>query len=158
MLVAVIALVMALGLIGTVIPGVPGLVIIFGAAVAYGVVDGFGALGVGALVGAGVLMVLGIAAGYVLPHRAGVLAGVPKTSLRLGIAGAIVGFFVIPVLGLPIGGAAGVLLGEQRRLGDWGAAWATTQKVLVGFGIGALAEVVAGVLMIATWVVWVLLG
>jgi uncharacterized protein len=141
MLVAVIALVMALGLIGTVIPGVPGLVIIFGA-----------------LVGAGVLMVLGIAAGYVLPHRAGVLAGVPKTSLRLGIAGAIVGFFVIPVLGLPIGGAAGVLLGEQRRLGDWGAAWATTQKVLVGFGIGALAEVVAGVLMIATWVVWVLLG
>lgn len=153
-----VALAMAIGLVGTIVPGLPGLVIIFAAALVHGFVEGFGTLGIAAVVAMGVLMVAGESASYVLPHRAGVVAGMPRTSLRLGIAGAVVGFFVIPVLGLPIGAVLGVLIGEQRRLGDWARAWETTRGVALGFGIGALAEIGCGVLMILTWLVWVLLG
>jgi uncharacterized protein len=158
LLVFVVALAMAVGLICTVVPMVPGLVIIWLAGLGYGIVDGFGTVGGWAFGGMTVLLVLGSIATYVLPHRAGVRAGVPSGSLRLGIAGGIVGFFVIPVLGLPIGAVAGVLIGEQQRLGSWSEAWLTTRRVVLGFGVGALAEIAAGLLMISCWVAWVLLG
>jgi uncharacterized protein len=149
-----VALAMVIGLFGAIIPGLPGLAIILAAAVVYGVVEGFGGGGVVAIVVIAALGIAGAAASYVLPHRAGVLAGVGKASLRMGIAGAVVGFFVIPLLGLPIGATLGVLVGEEQRLGDWGEAWGTTRKVVVGFGLGALAEIVAGIGMIVTWAVW----
>lgn len=158
LLVVGVALAMAAGLVGTLVPGVPGLLVILGAAVVYGVVEGFGTAGVVAMAVMVVLLVAGSVASYALPHRAGVVAGMGKQSLRLGILGAVVGMIVIPVLGLPIGAVLGVLLGEHARLGDWGAAWGTTRRVVVGFGLGALAEIGAGVLMIVAWIVWVIGG
>jgi uncharacterized protein len=158
MLEVAVAIAMAVGLVGTIIPMMPGLAVIWIAGLAYGLIGEFGTLGAGAFAAMTVLLAMGTVASYALPHRAGVLAGAGRTSLRLGIAGAVVGFFVIPVLGLPIGAVLGVLLGEQRRLGDWGEAWATTRKVVVGFGLGALAEFVAGVLMVASWGVWAFAG
>jgi uncharacterized protein len=158
MLTVGVAAAMAIGLISTIVPGIPGLAVILAAGVVYGVVGEFGTVGGIAVAVMAGLGLAGSLASYVLPHRAGVLAGVGRASLRLGFAGAVIGFFVIPLLGLPIGAVAGVLLGEQRRLGDWGAAWGTTRKVVVGFGLGALAEIAAGVAMIATWVVWVVAG
>jgi uncharacterized protein YqgC (DUF456 family) len=154
MLVSGVAVVMVLGLIGTVVPGVPGLLVIFGAAMGYGYLEGFAGFGMGATAVLVLLLIAGSLASYVLPHRAGVAAGVGRRSLRLGIVGALVGFFVIPVIGFPIGGVLGVWVGEQERLGDWARAWATTRRVLIGFGLGALAEIAAGVLMIATWAAW----
>jgi uncharacterized protein YqgC (DUF456 family) len=148
---------MVAGLIGTIVPLVPGLLIVWVAGLVYGLVEGFGTLGGVAFAVMTVLLVMGSAASYVLPHRAGVLAGAGKGSLRLGIVGAVVGFFVIPVLGLPIGAVAGVWLGERLRLGDWREAWGTTRRVVVGFGLGALAEFGAGALMFATWLIWVAL-
>ncbi|MPZ74338.1 MAG: DUF456 family protein [Nitriliruptorales bacterium] len=152
--VVVIVVVMVVGLIGTVVPVMPGLILIWGAALAYGLIDGFGRAGSFAFTVISLLLAGGMVAGYVLPHRAGVRGGAARSSLRLGIVGAIVGFFVIPVLGLPIGAVAGVLLGEYSRLGDWGPAWTTTRRVIAGFGWAALAEFTAGVAMVGTWAAW----
>ena len=154
MLELVVAAVMVIGLVGTLLPVLPGLALILGAGVVYGVVGGFGGTGVAAMAAMTVLFAVGTAASFLLPHRAGVLGGVGRTSLRLGVVLGIVGLFVIPGFGLPIGAVLGVLLGEQRRLGEWGPAWATTRRVVVGFGLGALAEIVAGLAMIAAWVIW----
>jgi uncharacterized protein len=158
MLAVGVAIAMAVGLAGTLVPGLPGLLVIFAAALVYGFVDGFGTVGTAAIVVMVPLLVAGSLASYVLPHRAGVAAGVGRTSLRLGLAGAVVGFFVIPVLGLPIGAVLGVLLGEWRRVGDGAQAWATTRRVVVGFGAGALAEIGCGLLMILTWLLWLVFG
>lgn len=158
LLVVAVAAAMAVGLLGTIVPMMPGLAIIWVAGVVYGVADGFGTLGIAAMASMTLMLGLGLAASYALPHRAGVLAGAGRASLRLGIAGAVVGFFVIPVLGLPIGALLGVLVGEQRRLGDWSRAWVATRSVAIGFGLGALAEFGAGVLMVIAWVVWVRMG
>ena len=156
--VALVAAVMAVGLIGTVVPVLPGLLLIWGAGLGYGLAAGFGGIGIAAFAVMTMLLGVGMAMSYVLPKRAGERGGAAKSSLRLGIAGAVIGFFVIPVLGLPIGGALGVLVGEYNRLGQWPAAWVATRKVLAGFGLAVLAEFTAGVFMVATWAGWVALG
>ena len=154
----VVAAVMVVGLIGTVVPVLPGLLLIWGAGLVYGIVDGFEGVGTAAFAVMTVLLALGMTMGYVLPKRAGERSGATKSSVRLGILGAVIGFFVIPVVGLPIGGALGVLAGEYGRLHDWPAAWAATRSVLGGFGLAVLAEFTAGVLMVAAWSAWVALG
>nr|MBA2624784.1 DUF456 domain-containing protein [Acidimicrobiia bacterium] len=75
----------------------------------------------------------------------------------LGLALAVVGFFVVPVIGLPLGGALGVYLGERLRTGDGRAAWRATRATLAGFGLAALAQLGAALAMVLTWVAWVLL-
>ena len=155
--VLLIAVAMAVGLVGTVVPVLPGLLLIWAAGLVYGLLAGFGTVGIVAFAVMTMLLGVGMAMGYVLPKRAGERGGAAKSSIRFGMLGAIVGFFVIPVLGLPIGGTLGVLFGEYTRLGQWPAAWATTRKVLAGFGLAVLAEFTAGVVMVASWVGWVLL-
>ena len=151
-----IALAMVVGLIGTALPLVPGLPIVWLAALVYGLVEGFGTTGTIAFGLITLLAVGGIVGGIVLPHRHVAAKGGERSSVLAGAVGAIVGFFVIPVIGLIIGGVVGIYAMEYRRTGDGAAAWATTKTLLVGFGLGVLLELSAGVLMVAIWVVWVL--
>jgi uncharacterized protein YqgC (DUF456 family) len=154
----VVSLVMAVGLIGTVFPFVPGLPLIWAAALVYGLVEGFTAAGWIAFVLITTAMGGGIAAKFILPQRRATAAGAPSSTLAVaGILG-IIGFFVVPIVGLPLGAVAGVLLAEYVRTREFDAAWQSTKKVLVGIGLGALIEMVAGIVMIACWVVWVLIG
>jgi uncharacterized protein YqgC (DUF456 family) len=154
--VVLVALAMAAGLVGTVVPILPGLLLVWGAGVAYGLAEGFGTGGVAAVVVMAVLALAGTAAGVVLPRRAAGGAGASRSSLWLGALLAVVGFFVVPVVGLPLGGAVGIFVGEQLRTGSSSGAWRATAATLAGFGLAALVQFGAGVLMVLTWVVWVL--
>jgi uncharacterized protein YqgC (DUF456 family) len=100
---------------------------------------------------------VGTVAKYALPGRRAHADGAPATTLMLGVTGMVVGFFVIPVVGLIAGGVLGVYVAERARLGDHAAAWASTRRVLVAAGIGALVEIGAGVLMIGVWLIGVLM-
>ena len=153
--IVLVAAAMAVGLVGTVIPVMPGLVLMWGAALVYGLVAGFNGVGVLAFGVITALLLGGTVLTYVMPHRAGVRGGVPRSSLRLGIVGAVVGFFVIPVLGLPIGGVLGVMAGEYQRLGDSAAAWRTTKTVVVGFVKAAIVELLVGLAILGVWIAWV---
>lgn len=152
------ALVMALGVAGTVLPVLPGLGLILLAAVGYGIAAGFGVLGWVIIVIMAVLAVAGTGAKYVQAGRRAAHSEPAGTTLMMGTVGGIVGFFAIPVVGFPIGGALGVLVAQYRRSGDWSRAWARTRSVLIGFGIGALIEVATGLLMVLVWLVWVFAG
>ena len=156
--VALVAVAMVVGIVGTIVPFVPGLGLIAAAAVVYGVVEGFGVTGwicIAVIVGFGVA---GTAAGYVLPKRAAGAAGAPTSSLLVGAAGAIAGFFLIPIIGLPVGGAIGIYLGERARTGSHEPAWRATVATLKGYGAGALAQFAAGLAMAVAWVVWVVIS
>lgn len=147
---------MLLGLAGVVLPLLPGLVLILLATIGSMVLAGWSA---GAWIVAAVVVALyaaAQAAQYVLPTRAGRGAGAPRSSLVAGAAGGIVGFFVIPLVGFVVGGVAGVYLAERSRLGTHDAAWRTTWAVLRSVGLAALVQMGAGILMIATWLVHVL--
>lgn len=146
-----VGLAMLVGLVGTVLPFLPGLPIIWGA----GLVWALNSSGSGRWVVLAVLTVLlvaGTVAHYALPARS--LGGrAPRSTLLFGALGAIVGMFVVPIVGFPLGGIVGVFLAESRRTGSGREAWESTRRVLVAFGIGMLVEVGAGVLMVLTWVV-----
>lgn len=154
--VALVALVMAAGLVGTVVPVLPGLWLVWVAGLAYGVAEGFGVAGTVAMAVMTVLAVAGTAAGVLLPRRAAGGAGASRSSLWLGALCAVVGFFVVPVVGLPLGGAAGIFVGEQLRTGDASGAWRATVATLAAFGLAALVQLGAGLLMVLAWVGWVL--
>ena len=74
----------------------------------------------------------------------------------LGAVGAVIGFFVIPVVGLPIGALLGLLLGEYLDKGDVGVAWAATIELAKGFGLSALVQFGLGFLILLTWSAWAL--
>ncbi len=156
-LVTLLGVAMAVGLVGTVVPIVPGLALVWAAALAYGLVEGFGGAGSLTFTAITVLAAAGTLAGVVLPHRTAGGAGAARTSLLLGAAAGIAGFFVVPVVGLPLGGALGIYVGEHLRTHDAGAAWRATTATLKGFGLAALAQFAAGVVMVVLWVSWVLL-
>ena len=151
MVAALVLVAMLVGLVGTIVPAFPGLVLVAGAALLYGAVEGWNAIAVVAILA---LFVAGTAAGVVLPSRAAGGAGAARSSLALGAVLAVVGFFVVPVVGMPLGGALGIYLGERNRTGTHDVAWRATLATLKGFGIGALAQLAAGVLMIAVWLAW----
>lgn len=71
---------------------------------------------------------------------------------------AVVGFFVIPIVGLPLGGLAGLYLAEFRRTADTATAWRTTRATLVGIGLATLVQFLVGVAMVVVWATWVVAG
>jgi uncharacterized protein YqgC (DUF456 family) len=151
-----VGLAMLLGLVGVVVPVLPGLLLVWAAGVAWAWLDGGGAL---RWTVAGVLTVLllaGTALKYVVPARSATGAGAPRSTLLLGVIGAVVGFFVIPVLGFVIGGVGAVFLAELSRLCTAAAAWRSTRAVLIGVGIGMLVELGSALLMVAVWLIGVL--
>jgi uncharacterized protein len=95
-------------------------------------------------------------AGYVVPKRRATAAGASRATVWLGVAGAVVGFFVAPVVGLPIGGVLGIYVGERLRAGTI-AAWRATRATITGFSIAALVQFATALSMIAVWGVWVLI-
>lgn len=152
-----IGLVMAVGLVGVVIPVIPGLLLVGAAGLGWAVLaDGAGPWIVfGFMLAA---LIVGTVAKYVLPSRTLRQAGAPASTLVLGAVGAIVGFFVIPVIGLLVGAVAGIYIGEVRRLRDGRAARGSTLATLKSIGIGLLIELLAGIVAVATWFIAVLAG
>jgi len=148
-------LAMAIGLVGTVVPVLPGLLVVAVAGVGWAWLEG----GVAAwTVAVAMLAVLacGTVAKYVLPGRTLKDAGAPWSTLLVGAVAAVVGFFAIPVVGLLVGGVLGVWLAELRRLRSGRGAWRSTWATLKAIGLGVLLELTAGVVAVAIWVVAVL--
>ena len=149
----VVGLAVAVGLLGIVVPVLPGTVLIAVALLAWAIATGGAAWAFFA--GAAAVLVAGQVAMYLLPGRKMTRAGIPKTTLLLGALLGVVGFFVVPVVGLPIGFVLGVFLAELLRasrsqLGA-GAAWSSTVVALKGVGLGVLLEGAAGTLAALVW-------
>lgn len=157
LLIGVVAVAMAVGVVGTVVPVVPGLILVWVAALVYGLVAGFGIVGALAFAIITGLAVVGIVIGVLLPQRAAARGGAAPSSMRVGALLALVGFFVVPVIGLVLGGVLGVFLGEFVRTRDTAAAWRATVAAVKGFGIAAVVQVLLGLAMVAVWVSWVVL-
>ncbi|WP_018499915.1 DUF456 domain-containing protein [Parafrankia discariae] len=146
-----VALVMAVGVVGVVVPVLPGLLLVWGAGVWWTIADGGGAARWAVLAVMTVLFVAGALAKYVLPNRAASAAGAPFSTMIVGAVCAVIGFFVVPVLGLLVGGLAGIYLAELTRLRDARRAAASTWAAVVAFGVGLLVELGAAVAMAVTW-------
>jgi uncharacterized protein YqgC (DUF456 family) len=157
-IVLLVGLAMAVGIVGTVVPLLPGLLLVWAAGLAYGVVEGFGTTGVAAFTLMTAIAVAGAAAGWLLPQRAAARAGAARSSMLVATVGAVVGFFVIPVVGLPVGAVAGLYVAELRRTDDPELAWRATRATLVSFGLATVIQFLAGLAMALVWVAWVVVA
>ncbi len=143
------------GLVGIVVPVLPGSILILGAVLVWTIRDGSGTAWTVFAV-ATLLLVVGAIVKFAVPGRQLKTAGVPRRTLVTGALLGLVGFFVIPVLGLFIGFVLGVYLAESQRLGRE-AAWPSTKQALRAVGLSVLIELGAGLLASATWLVGAIL-
>jgi len=102
-----------------------------------------------------VLLATGSVVKFLVPGRQ-LKATVPNSTLLAGAVGAIVGFFVIPIVGVLVGFPVGVYLAERQRVGA-AAAWPSTRAALKAMGVSILIELLVGVLAAAVWVAGVAL-
>lgn len=154
---ALAGLLIALGLLGVVLPVLPGLLLVV-AGVAVWAVPRNDVVGWTVLAAALGVALLGTVAKYLLPGRALRSAGVPGRSLLAGAVLGIVGFFVVPVLGLFLGFVAGVYLAELARLGAHARAWPSTRRAVSAVGWSVLIELAAGLLATVVWIVGLVMG
>ena len=146
-----VGLVILVGLVGIVVPVLPGSILILGAVLVCTVSDGSGTAWTFFAVATTVL-VLGAIVKYVIPGRGLRSSGVPNRTIMFGGLLGIVGFFVVPVIGLVIGFVLGVYLSEVRRVGR-NLAWPSTVAAMKAVGLSIFVELVAGLLAAGVWAV-----
>ena len=154
--IVLVALAIAVGLIGIVVPLLPGTLLVFAAIVVWAVVEsnvtGWVTLGV-------VTVFLGAATlvKYLWPMRRMRAADVRTLSLVAGAALGIIGFFVIPVVGLVIGFVLGVYLAELANRHDQRLAWTSTKHAVKGVALSVGVELAGALLATMAWVAGVYL-
>lgn len=148
--VALTALLIALGLAGILVPVIPGGSALVAAGVLLWAWYESTTLGWTIFAIAAALLTGGVIAKYAVPARSLRQAGVPLTTQLAGAFAGIVGFFLVPVIGLFIGFAIGIYLAELRRLGTT-AAWPSTIAAMKAAGLSILVELTAAMLATATW-------
>ena len=156
--IVLVALVIVVGLIGIVLPVLPGGgLLVFAAIAVWAVFERTGVAWV-TLGVAAVFFVTAEVIKWVWPVRRMRAADVGTWSLLAGAVLGIVGFFVIPVIGLVIGFVLGVYLAELASRRDLRRAWASTMHALKGVALSVGVELTGALLATATWVVGLAAG
>ncbi|PMC76950.1 DUF456 domain-containing protein [Brachybacterium sp. UMB0905] len=127
------------GLAGIIVPVLPGTITIVIATLIWAIIVG----GWPAWIAFGIVLLLGAAGmttSYVLTGRRLHRAEVPMWPIYVAIVSGIVGIFVIPFLGLPIGFLIGLYISEAIRQKDWRKGLTTMWIALKALGVGILIE------------------
>lgn len=154
---AITVVLMLVGLIGVVVPVLPGLLLIWLGVLLW-------SLTVGTTAGWVVfgIVTLGYAVGvlceYLVPGQRMRRAGVRTSTLVAGVLVAVVGAVLIPVVGAFIGFPLGIYLVQRVRRGSHAAARDATVLALKAIGLNILIELATALLMIAVWVGALVLG
>jgi uncharacterized protein YqgC (DUF456 family) len=148
-----VAIGIAVGLIGVVVPLLPGALLVWSAIVVWGVTVGT-ATGWAVVGVASALIAAGQIVKYTIPGRRLRTDGVPNRSLVVGGLVAVVGFFVVPVVGVLIGFVLGIYASEVQRVGAR-MAWPSTQAALRAVGVSMLLELTSTLLGAVVWMVGV---
>lgn len=149
-----IYMIMAVGLIGMIIPIYPGVVIIWAAALIQGLITGFATQEIWVLVVITILMVAGTLVDNVLMGGKARQAGASWTSIAGALVAGLAGTFAFPPLGGIIAAPTLLFLLEYARLRDSQAAWGVTKGLLSGWGLSFVARFLIGLAMIMVFVIW----
>jgi uncharacterized protein YqgC (DUF456 family) len=147
--VLVCGVLVVIGLLGIVVPGVPGTALVLLGILVWASDDGsVTAWTVFAVATA--CLVAGAVGKYAVPGRR-LRAAVPTSTLVVAAVGAVVGFVVIPVVGALVGFPVGVYLAERVRVGP-AQAWPSTLEALRAVGLSILIELGAALVATAVWI------
>lgn len=147
---AIAALLILTGVLGVLIPVLPGLLLCWLGVLLWALLGDAGAARWVVLAVATVITLGGISVKYLWPGRRLQRTGVPTLSLTAGGLLGLIGFFVVPVVGLVLGFVSGVWLAERARLGP-GRAWPSTREALAAVGLSLLVELAAALAVAVVW-------
>ena len=155
--IVLVALAIAVGLAGIIVPLLPGTLLVYAAIAAWAAVEhrlvSWVVLAiVTAVLGSGLLVK------YLWPARRLRAAEIGSRTLIAGMVLGIVGFFVIPVVGLGVGFVLGVYLAELITRRDHLRAWASTVHAVKGVALSVGVELLAGLVATVVWLGGVLLS
>ncbi len=103
---------MMIGFIGAIVPGIPGIGLMFLSALLYGVVSQFQQISIVWIVIFGILTLISFALNYITSIMTAKKFGATKFGMIGGIVGTIVGGIVLNIPGLFLGQFVGMLFGE----------------------------------------------
>lgn len=146
-----VALAIAVGLVGIIVPILPGGLLVFSAIAVWAIAEKTSAAWV-TLGVAAALFLLAEVIKYAWPVRRMRRADVRTSILVVGGVCGVVGFFVIPVIGLLIGFVAGVFVAELALRRDVTRAWVSTWHALKGVALSVGVEFTGALLAAVLWV------
>ncbi|MEU9187750.1 DUF456 domain-containing protein [Streptomyces sp. NPDC048484] len=152
-----VGVVLLLGLGAVLVPGAPGSWIVW-ATVLWWAIEDPRALSWGVLVGAtAALLVAQVIRWRLPPRRLRSSGATPRMAVYAGV-GALLGFFLVPVLGAIPGYLGGAYLAERLRLGGHGEAMTSVRSVMRRGGTSVLVELFTCLLIAGAWlgaaVIW----
>jgi uncharacterized protein YqgC (DUF456 family) len=149
---------MLMGLVGVVIPVLPDLILVWGAALAHGLILGWGTNGPWLFALITLFAIVGILADLWVSGFSARRRGTSWKAILAGLAAGAVGFVILT----PIGGLALLLAAtfavEYMRLRDPRRALRGMFGIGVGYGLAFAVKLVLGLAMIALWILWIALG
>ena len=141
----VVGLVILVGLVGIIVPLIPGTILVIGAIGVWAWQEG-SALSWSVFGVAAALIVATTVVKYAWPGKRLKGAGIPNRTLLFGVVVGIVGFFVVPIVGLPLGFVVGIYASEFQRQGNEAAARSSTVAALKAVGLSMMVELVGATL------------
>jgi uncharacterized protein YqgC (DUF456 family) len=150
--------VMVTGLFSLMIPVVPGLFIIWAAALVYGVVTGFTTGGWIAFAVISLLWLIGSLADNVLMGAKALKTGASWWTLGIASAAGIAGSLLVPPVGGLIAALAAAYLFELWRHRDSAKALEMTKQMVAGCGLAFFIRFGIGRVMIGVWMIWAFRG
>jgi uncharacterized protein YqgC (DUF456 family) len=152
---AITLLVMIVGLFGLIVPIFPGIIVIWLAALGYGLVTGFTTVGWIIFGVNTVLMLIGVTIDNVLMSAKAHKEGAAWSSLAMGMVGGVLGTILFPPIGGILAAPLVVLLLEYLRQRDIHNALRTVRGLLIGWGASFIVRFFIGLMMIGIWLAWV---
>ncbi len=151
-----VLLAMIVGTIGIVLPILPGLLVVWGATLAWAVTmqtpGGWVVFGVATAVYA-----VGVVMQFLVPGRRLKATGVPTRVLAVALVVGVVGLFVIPGIGAPIGFVGAIYVLERVKHREHRRAWVATRQALHAVMLNIGIELLTALAIIATWALGVVL-
>ena len=145
--------VMFIGLVGIILPVLPGSILIFAAALFYALLDGFQAVGWITLLVMGLLTAIATTASIWASSMGARAGGASGWSILAGMVGGLVGLVVFSLPGSIIGVLLGMFLVETLRVKGWRQALKSGGGWMLGWLLSTVIELAIGLIMVAifTW-------
>ncbi len=153
---ALIQFFMLAGLIGLVVPVFPGLLVMWLAALGYGIVTRFETVGIIVFIILTILMLVGSTVDNLIIGAGARKGGAAWLSIGVALAAGVIFTLIFPPIGGIIAAPLAVLLLEYYRLRDWQKAWQALKGLATGWGLAYFVRLGIGIVMMVLWWLWAL--
>ena len=140
---------MFIGLLGVLLPLVPGVALIWLVALVYAIAEGFKNIDPITMIVLSIIALPGITADIWVSSLGAKAGGASLWSIVASLVGGVVGFLVSTLPGAIIGALVGLMAVELLRAKDWRQALKASGGWIAGWLLAAVVQIITGVIMIA---------